>query len=98
MLATNYPLWDVLLTISYLVFFIFWLMLAFHVMADIVRSHDLRGLAKAAWVLVILILPLIGTLVYLIVRGDAMHQRETRELLERRTIEEYIRTIANTKE
>ncbi len=39
---------------------------------DIFRSNDLKGWAKALWVLFVLILPLIGILAYLIVRGDKM--------------------------
>ena len=40
-----------------------------------VRSHDLSGWGKALWFLFVLILPLIGVLVYLIVRGGSMHER-----------------------
>ena len=39
---------------------------------DIFRSHDLKGWAKALWVLFVLVVPLIGILAYLIVRGDEM--------------------------
>jgi hypothetical protein len=38
------------------------------VFADIYRRHDLSGLAKAGWVLVIVLLPLLGILIYLIAR------------------------------
>jgi glucan phosphoethanolaminetransferase (alkaline phosphatase superfamily) len=45
---------------------------------DIFRSHDLKGWQKALWVLLVLLLPLIGILVYFIARGDKMraHQME----------------------
>jgi hypothetical protein len=57
----------------------FWVLLWFFVMASIFfaviyafidnfRRHDHSGWAKAVWALVILILPLIGTLIYLIAR------------------------------
>jgi uncharacterized membrane protein len=36
--------------------------------ADIFRRRDLSGLAKAGWILVIAILPLIGILIYVIAR------------------------------
>ena len=35
---------------------------------DNFRRHDHSGLAKAGWALVIIILPLLGTLIYLIAR------------------------------
>ena len=47
-----------------------WLMVM--VFPDIFRRNDLKGWAKALWVLFVLILPLIGILAYLIVRGDKM--------------------------
>ncbi len=49
--------------------------LLFYVYADIFRSHDLSGTAKALWVLAIFIFPMLGTLVYLFVRGGEMHER-----------------------
>ena len=40
---------------------------------DVFRQHALSGLAKAAWLVLIVILPLIGTLCYLIFRpADAL--------------------------
>jgi membrane protease subunit (stomatin/prohibitin family) len=49
------------------------------VFIDIFRSHDLSGGAKALWFLFVLLLPLIGVLVYLIVRGGSMHERAVRQ-------------------
>lgn len=43
--------------------------------ADIVRSDDLTGWAKALWTLGLLVLPFFGTFVYLTVRGDSMSGR-----------------------
>ncbi|MCU1495941.1 MAG: hypothetical protein JWO62_3705 [Acidimicrobiaceae bacterium] len=74
---------------SLLWFFLFvievWLMVS--VFIDIFRSHDLRGWAKAAWVLLVLVFPLVGILAYLIVRGDEMRahqvQMQEQEMLRR---------------
>jgi hypothetical protein len=66
---------DALLTVLELAFFIAWLSLLFYVYADIFRSHDLSGGAKALWVLVIFIFPMLGSLVYLIFRGAQIHER-----------------------
>ena len=38
------------------------------VFADILRRRDLSGAAKAGWLLVIVVLPLLGVLIYLIAR------------------------------
>ena len=63
---------------SLLWFFLFvieiWLMIM--IFTDVFRSHDLSGWAKAAWVLLVLVIPLIGILAYLIFRGDKMRAHE----------------------
>jgi hypothetical protein len=71
----SYTFGDGLLTVLELALFVAWLCLLFYVYADIFRSHDLSGGAKALWVLAIFIFPMIGTLAYLIVRGGEMHER-----------------------
>ena len=55
----------------------FWILIM--VFIDIFRSRDLSGWAKALWFLFVLFIPLIGVLVYLIVRGDSMHERSERQ-------------------
>jgi uncharacterized protein with PQ loop repeat len=59
-------------------FFLFvieiWLMLSIFV--DIFRSHDLAGWAKALWVVFVLVIPLVGILAYLIVRGGQMRAHQ----------------------
>ena len=46
-----------------------WIWILIWVFIDIFRSHDLSGWARALWFLFVLFIPLIGVLVYLIVRG-----------------------------
>jgi hypothetical protein len=70
-----YTFGDGLLTVLELALFVAWLCLLFYVYADIFRSHDLSGTAKALWVLAIFILPMLGTLAYLLIRGGEMHER-----------------------
>ncbi len=99
MLASSYPMLDLFLSTLYLVLFIFWLILAYHVFYDLFRSRDLSGGAKALWVVLILLFPLIGCLLYVLVRGAKMHQHEVEDAqASRKEFEDYIRTIANTKE
>ena len=57
-------------------FFLFfiWIWLLIVVFGDIFRSPDLGGWAKAIWSLFIIFLPYLGVFVYLIARGDKMHE------------------------
>jgi Short C-terminal domain/Phospholipase_D-nuclease N-terminal len=63
---------------SILWFFLFfveiWLMISIFI--DIFRSHDLKGWAKASWVILVIIFPIIGILAYLIFRGDKMRAHQ----------------------
>jgi ABC-type multidrug transport system fused ATPase/permease subunit len=55
----------------------FWILIT--VFIDIFRSRDLSGWAKTLWFVFVLFFPLIGVLVYLIVRGGKMHERAARQ-------------------
>lgn len=98
-IATNYPLLDVVISLLYLAFFTLWIIIVAHLFADIFRSPDLSGGRKVLWVILILALPLVGSLVYLAARGSTMHERRTLgTAAQRAAFEEYVRTVARTKE
>jgi hypothetical protein len=61
---------------SMLWFFMFfiWIWLLITVFADIFRSHDIGGFAKAIWVIFVIVIPYLGVFVYLIARGHKMHE------------------------
>ncbi len=99
MLATNYPILDVFVSTLYFVLLLFWIILVFHIVYDIFRSHDLSGVAKTLWIVLILIMPLIGSLIYVLVRGGSMHDRDVRSAqMNQKAFEDYIRQVANSKE
>src|ERR1700727_4015651 len=75
MLASSYPILDAFLTMLYFFLFIIWIWLLIMVFMDVFRSHDMGGLAKALWVIFVIILPYLGVFVYLIARGGKMHER-----------------------
>ena len=68
MFAYDYPLLGAFWTIA---FFSMWAIIVFTVVyafIDNFRRHDHSGWAKAGWALVIVLIPLLGTLIYLIAR------------------------------
>ncbi|HWT82889.1 MAG TPA: SHOCT domain-containing protein [Candidatus Methylomirabilis sp.] len=94
--ATSYPLLDAFLTMLWIVGFFLWIWLAILVFSDIFRSRDMSGWAKAGWIVVIFILPLIGVLIYLIVRGKKMQQHaEEAAVASDLATREYIRTVVS---
>ena len=76
----NYPLLNVFWTIFEVFLWVIWFWILITVFIDIFRSHDLSGWGKALWFLFVLLIPLIGVLVYLIVRGSSMHERQARDM------------------
>ena len=70
--ASNWGTGQVFLEMLYFFFFIIWIWLLIIVFADIFRSHDMGGFAKAMWVIFVIILPYLGVFVYLIARGHKM--------------------------
>jgi len=92
------PLLDLFWTMLWLFFFIAWIWLVISVFVDIFRSDDLSGWGKALWALVVLIIPLIGVVTYLIVRGGKeMNERAAHAQAARvRANEDYTRDTAGT--
>ena len=68
---SSHPLLDLFWTILIFFVWVIWIWIVVMVIIDIFRSPDLSGWAKALWFLFVLFIPLIGVLVYLIVRGGS---------------------------
>ena len=48
----------------------------FRVIADLFRSRDMGGGAKALWAIFVIVVPFLGVFVYLIARGHKMSERD----------------------
>ena len=68
--GTGQVLWDML----WFFLFLIWIWLLIVVFTDIFRSGDLSGWAKALWTILIIVLPYLGVFVYLVARGQKMHE------------------------
>ncbi len=92
-----YTFGDALLTALEIALLFMWIWAAIGVVLDVFRSHDLSGFAKAAWVLLIVIFPLIGVLLYLLFRGEGMHDRSLRAAsAQQEAVRQYIRSAASS--
>jgi hypothetical protein len=97
MTATSYPVLDAFLTILYFFLFVIWIWLLITVFIDIFRSHDMGGLAKALWVIFVIILPFLGVFVYLIARGSKMHERAAADAAQQqKAFDAYIKQTAGS--
>ncbi|AUY52354.1 SHOCT domain-containing protein [Streptomyces sp. CB01881] len=72
----NYPLLNIFWTMLELFLWILWFFLLFKIITDIFRSEDLGGWGKAGWLILVILLPFLGVLVYVIARGRSMGERD----------------------
>ena len=49
--------------------FVLWLWLLMTVFGDLFRRHDVSGMGKVAWVILLIVLPYIGIFAYLLTQG-----------------------------
>ena len=74
MILAEFGTGQVFLSMMYFFLFFIWIWLLIVVFGDIFRSHDLGGLAKALWVIFVILVPYLGVFVYLIARGHKMSE------------------------
>lgn len=92
------PLLDLLWVVLWSSVFIIWIWALVDVYADIFRSHDLGGWGKALWALFVLLLPFLGIVVYLAVRGGSMTRRASGVATgTQHANEAYLRDMAATR-
>jgi hypothetical protein len=65
----GYPLLDVFWTMVEFFALCLWIFLVVWTIILIFRRRDLSGLAKAAWLLFVIFIPLLGVVAYLVSRG-----------------------------
>ena len=74
MFAATFGTGEVFWSMLWFFMFFIWIWLLITVFADIFRSHDIGGVAKALWVIFVIFIPYLGVFVYLIARGHKMHE------------------------
>ena len=97
MFAATWAVGEVVWAMLYFTCFFIWIWLAISVFVDIFRSPDMGGIHKAIWVVAIFIVPFLGVLVYLIVRGGKMNQHAIEAAkAQDAAMQNYIRNAAGT--
>jgi hypothetical protein len=91
------PLLDLLLSMFWFFLFFAWIWLVVSVFFDIFRSPDLSGWGKAGWSLFVLVVPFLGVLIYLGVRGGDMQQRKIDDArAQNQASQQYIQSVAGS--
>lgn len=67
---------DIFWSIFWVFLMVAWIWVVISVLADVFRSRDIGGASKALWVLFIIVIPWLGVLAYILLRGDRMQQHQ----------------------
>jgi hypothetical protein len=81
-----------------LMFFLFfaWIWLLVMIFSDIFR-RDMSGWGKAGWAIFVIVLPLLGSLIYLIANGGDMQERRAQDIQAMDAAQkDYIRQVAGS--
>jgi hypothetical protein len=97
MLAYDYPLLGFFWTFIMVFIWIAWIIILFRIFGDIFRNHEMGGWGKALWTIFIVIVPIVGTLVYLIANGRGMANRQMEQAQKsQQAFDQYVRQTAGT--
>ncbi|NMO88296.1 SHOCT domain-containing protein [Actinomycetospora sp. TBRC 11914] len=89
----TYPLLDLFWTMLVFFGFVVWFWLLFVIFGDVFRRHDIGGWGKAGWTVLIIVLPIVGSLIYLIAQGHEMSDRRAADVAAARA--DYERDVRN---
>ena len=71
------------------------LMVWFRCLFDLFGDHTLSGWGKAGWAILLIFVPWVGALIYLIVRGRSMTERQMSKVAEAQAAQaDYIKQVA----
>ncbi len=95
MVLADYTFGQALLTVLEIFLLVAWFWILITVISDLFRDHEMSGWGKAAWVFFLIVLPFLGTLIYLIARGQGMRDRAIKEQADaQKHFESYVRQTA----
>jgi len=95
--ATDYPFLDILGSMLVFFGFVIWLMLLFTVFGDIFRRHDISGWGKAGWIVLTIVLPFLGVLIYLGTQARGIAERKAQEMAAAQSqLDDYVRETAGS--
>jgi len=97
MVFSNYNfasfLWDVLVIFAFVIWF--WLLIV--VFGDLFSRHDIGGWGKAAWIILVIVLPYFGVFIYLIAEHAGMAERRGQLIQDQQAAtDQYIRSVSGS--
>ena len=93
MLGTTFLtfLWSLIVIFFMVVYFL----ILFSIVVDVFRRHDIGGGKKALWLLFILFFPLLGLILYVIVNGHGIAQRQAKDVQKSQAeFDDYVKSVS----
>src|SRR4051812_26746170 len=95
LIATDYPFLDIFWTMIIFFAWVVWIWMMVVILTDVFRRRDIGGLAKAGWIVFMIVLPFLGVLCYLIAQHDGLAQRNAeRAQGAQQQFDEHVRSVA----
>ncbi len=95
-MADGIGFFDIFFSIFWIFLMVAWIWVMVGIVSDVFRSDDLSGFAKAMWILFVIVIPWLGILSYLLIRGGKMHERRQAAMSEFENAQrEYVRSVAH---
>jgi hypothetical protein len=96
-LAAEWGTGQVFWSMIWFFLFFIWIWLLITVFADIFRSRDLSGIAKAIWIIFVIFLPYLGVFVYLIARGHKMQEHAMdAAAAQEKAMRQYVQSVSSS--
>lgn len=89
--------WDIVWFILISFAFVAYLMVLFSIIGDLFRDPGASGFDKALWMVALIFLPFLSAIVYLLVKGRGMAERQARSVQRMREEQDsYIKQVAGS--
>jgi Short C-terminal domain/Phospholipase_D-nuclease N-terminal len=94
--AADYPFLDILWTMIIFFTWVAWIWMLILILTDVFRRRDISGWGKAAWTVLLIVLPFLGVLIYLIAQHDGMADRAAERMQgQQAQVDDYVRSVAS---
>jgi len=93
----DFSVGEFLLWLLWIFLFVIWFWILITIFADLFRDPDVGGFAKVLWTIGLIFFPFLIALIYLIVRGKGMAERQMGAARQAQAeTDQYIKSVAGT--
>ena len=87
---------DFMWSLLVIFFMVIYFMILFRIIFDVFRRDDISGWGKAGWLIALLVVPLLTMLIYVIVEGKSMTDRDISQVKQMQAQQaDYIRSVTS---